>query len=204
MPSRRKSKAKGRGEELYSADVPSDLALKDPYIAEMIAELDCRGLIDGPLSKTTLVIEEMITNGIRHGNNHDPGKSVHVELSKTRRGWAVEMTDEGEGFDPDSVPDPRTPEGLFGEGGRGLLIIRSFMDKVEFRMGGARIRCEKYVAAPKPPLKKSPRKKAKKKPAKKRPARAAATKKPKKPKKPKKKAPARRAKSGRKSGGPKR
>ncbi len=173
--------AKGRppGVTLYSADVPSDLAQKDPYIAGMVAILRKNGLIEGTDSKTSLVLEEAITNGIRHGNRHDSRKHVHVEIIRTRKGWLLLMSDEGEGFDPGDVPDPTTPEGLMAEGGRGLLIIRSFMNQVRFREGGTTMLAEKHVASLNPLKRPARKRRAKKKPAKKKPAK----------KKPAKKAP---------------
>ena len=165
---------KSGSKPFYSADAPSDLALKDPYIDGMMEALRVRGLIGEIDVKTPLILEEAITNAIRHGNRNDAKKRVHIELHETKRGWAALMADEGDGFDPGAVPDPRTPEGMLREGGRGLLIIRSFMDRVEFRDGGATIWCEKFVPGrpagkpgkAKPPKKsKQPKKRARKKPA---------------------------------------
>jgi len=198
--------AKRSSKPFYVGDAPSDLALKDPYIDGMMKALHLHDLIPEIDVKTPLIIEEAITNAIRHGNKHDAKKRVHIELHLTKRGWAMLMADEGKGFDPGSVPDPRTPEGMMREGGRGLLIIKSFMDKVEFRNGGATIWCEKFseaAAAPesktrKKPAKTKAKKKTKKKttskPAKKRPAKAGKTKaKTKAKKKPTKKAPKKKA-----------
>jgi len=158
----------------YSADAPSDLALKDPYIDGMMEALRVRGLIGEIDVRTHLILEEAITNAIRHGNRYDLKKRVHIELHETKRGWAALMADEGDGFDPGAVPDPRTAEGMLRESGRGLLIIKSFMDKVEFRDGGATIWCEKFVpgrTAGKPRKAKAPKKPTKpKKGARKRPA----------------------------------
>ena len=169
----RRSKGAGRtGKPFHVADVPSDLAAKDPYINAMVGALKRRDLVEGSDSKIALVLEEAVTNGIRHGNGHDPKKKVHVELHRTKRGWAMLMADEGDGFDPATVPDPTTPEGLLAEGGRGLLIIRSFMNKLEFREGGCVMWAERHVAATKagPKAKKTGRKPRKKPETKPKPA----------------------------------
>ncbi len=62
----------------------------------------------------------------------------------------ISMTDEGRGFDPNAVPDPRYGENLYKAGGRGLLLICSYMDIVEFNERGNRVRMVKYKERPSP------------------------------------------------------
>src|SRR5690606_31370596 len=83
-----------------------------------------------------LALAEALTNAIRHGNGEDPEKQVAVRhLILTDQTW-VEVEDEGIGFDPHSIADPRVPENLARRSGRGLFLMRSFMDFVEYSDGG--------------------------------------------------------------------
>jgi serine/threonine-protein kinase RsbW len=100
-----------------------------------------------------LAIRESVINAIKHGNRNDARKRVFVEFStECVRQDTVQLTicvrDEGEGFDPQSIPDPLAEENLLKSSGRGLLLMRSFMDDVEIRNvpeGGVEIRMIKRV-----------------------------------------------------------
>jgi serine/threonine-protein kinase RsbW len=83
-----------------------------------------------------LAVREAVINAIVHGNAGDPGK--HVYITFLRRSGSLELTvrDEGAGFDPASVPDPVAPENLLKRSGRGIFLIRNFIDEVQFRNAG--------------------------------------------------------------------
>ena len=89
-------------------------------------------------------------NAIKHGNRYDSSKHVFVDL-ETPQGQAelmIRVRDEGEGFDPQEVADPLAPENLLKASGRGIFLIRNFMDSVELRRapeGGMEIRMTKRV-----------------------------------------------------------
>ncbi len=83
-----------------------------------------------------VVLSESITNAIVRGNCEDPSKWVHVEAELAPEAIRVSVTDEGCGFDPDSVPEPITPEQLDEAGGRGLYLIRKLVDSVQFNEQG--------------------------------------------------------------------
>jgi serine/threonine-protein kinase RsbW len=90
-----------------------------------------------------LAVEEAIVNAIRHGNDSDHKKQVHVACTLNHQRLTVEIVDEGDGFDPELVPDCTAPENLQIPGGRGLLLMRNYMSKVEFLDGGHRVVMEK-------------------------------------------------------------
>ncbi len=75
-------------------------------------------------------ISEAVNNAIVHGNRGDPSKSVRIELEELDDGIRIRVRDQGMGFDPSQVADPRDPENLLVESGRGLLIIHHLMDEV--------------------------------------------------------------------------
>jgi serine/threonine-protein kinase RsbW len=86
-----------------------------------------------------LALEEAIVNGVRHGNQGDPTKSVRVRVTAVTEGLFAEVEDEGRGFDPGDVPDPTLPETLERACGRGLLLMRHFMTWVHFSRRGNRV-----------------------------------------------------------------
>jgi serine/threonine-protein kinase RsbW len=91
-----------------------------------------------------LALEEAFINSIRHGNKMDPTKEVKIDYSVTLDKIEISMTDQGNGFQPDSVPDPRFGENLYKTGGRGLFLIRSYMNEVKFNERGNGLRMVKY------------------------------------------------------------
>jgi serine/threonine-protein kinase RsbW len=97
-------------------------------------------------------IRESVINAIRHGNRNDTNKRVFVEFSTENSADGCDLTirvrDEGEGFDLASVPDPCAEENLLKTSGRGILMIRTYMDDVELDTvsgGGTEIRMHKHI-----------------------------------------------------------
>ena len=101
-----------------------------------------------------VAIRESVINAIKHGNQNDASKRVFVEFdtSPNREGseLRIRVRDEGEGFDPESLANPLAPENLLKSSGRGIFLIRSFMDDVRLRRapeGGMEIRMVKRVSS---------------------------------------------------------
>jgi serine/threonine-protein kinase RsbW len=95
-------------------------------------------------------LEEAFLNAVKHGNKMDPTKKVKIDYSVDPDKIEISITDEGSGFEPESVVDPRFGEGLFEPGGRGLLLINSYMDIVKFNEQGNSVYMVRYKE--KPPL----------------------------------------------------
>ena len=95
------------------------------------------GLDDDSLHWLGVAVRESVINAIKHGNANDEAKRVHVEFAPLVRdiapGVKVRVRDEGSGFDPAHVPDPLAPDNLLKSSGRGIFLIRSFMDHVDLR-----------------------------------------------------------------------
>ena len=93
------------------------------------------GLDDEALHWVSVAVRESVTNAVRHGNAGDAGKRVHIEFTYlgADAGLAIRVRDEGRGFDPDALPDPLAPENLLKPSGRGIFLIRSFMDELKLR-----------------------------------------------------------------------
>ncbi len=87
-----------------------------------------------------IAVREALANAILHGNGGHKAKRVFVRCyGGPRSGLLVLVRDQGSGFDPSHVPDPRHPERLHLHHGRGLLLMRELMDRVEYRRGGREV-----------------------------------------------------------------
>ena len=96
--------------------------------------------------RIAIAVTEAVNNAIIHGNKLDPRKSVSIDISAVRGGIQIVVKDEGEGFDLDAVPNPLAPENLLKESGRGIFILKSLMDKVQydFSRGGTQVTMIKF------------------------------------------------------------
>ena len=95
-----------------------------------------------------LAINESAINAILHGNNSDASKTVSIRVSSDREMIEIVVEDQGPGFELSDVPDPTDVEHLLKPGGRGLLIIQSFMDTIDVSPidgGGSRLRMVKNI-----------------------------------------------------------
>ena len=96
--------------------------------------------------RIAIAVTEAVNNAIIHGNKMDPQKSVSIDITAVRGGIQIVVKDEGEGFDLDAVPNPLAPENLLKESGRGIFILKSLMDEVQydFSRGGTQVTMIKY------------------------------------------------------------
>ncbi len=92
------------------------------------------------LYNLVLLTSEAVTNGMEHGNAFDPAKSVTVEFKVSTGSLEIVVEDEGPGFERDRVPDPLSEDHLFDDGGRGLFLLESIADEVNYELGGRRTR----------------------------------------------------------------
>lgn len=95
-----------------------------------------------------LALEEAFINAVKHGNKMDVVREVRIEYSVAPDKVEVTVTDGGEGFDPNAVPDPRYGENLYKPEGRGLFLMRSYMDVVTFNERGNSVCMVKYKEKP--------------------------------------------------------
>lgn len=91
-----------------------------------------------------LALEEALNNAFKHGNKGDPAKQVRLRCRIDPRAVVIEVEDEGEGFDPQTVPDPTEQENVEIPSGRGLTLMRAFMTEVVIPPPGNRVQM-KYV-----------------------------------------------------------
>ncbi len=111
--------------------------------AQIVGWLQERDYSPRDLFSVRLALEEGLMNAIKHGNQRDTSKTVRVfcEVSRTRA--YIEIEDQGAGFNPETVPDPRAEGNLERASGRGLFLMRQYMSLVEYRDSGRLLVLEK-------------------------------------------------------------
>ena len=110
------------------------------------------GFDEESLHWTTMAVRESVVNAITHGNASDPAKIVFIDYTATPEfepaDFIVSVRDQGRGFDPETVKDPLTPENVLSASGRGVFLIRQFMDNVSMQrapQGGMEVRMTKHI-----------------------------------------------------------
>jgi serine/threonine-protein kinase RsbW len=95
-----------------------------------------------------MAVREAAVNAVLHGNDYDPAKQIAVSFENTGAALVITIADQGKGLDPETIPDPLAPENLLRGTGRGIFLIRSFMDEVHFRQlhPGTELTLVKYLA----------------------------------------------------------
>ena len=103
---------------------------------QLVSDHLCRqvGLDEDSMHWVGVAVRESVINAIKHGNHNDARKRVHVQFTALNGGEApgleIRVRDEGPGFDPSTLPDPLAPENLLKASGRGIFLIRNFMDEM--------------------------------------------------------------------------
>lgn len=108
------------------------------------------GFDDDSTHYMSVALREALINAIKHGNQLNEDKRVEVEFFLYPAALEVRVRDQGEGFDPELVPDPLAQENLLKPGGRGIFFMRSFMDDVSYSFpagGGTLVRMLKKLPA---------------------------------------------------------
>ena len=135
------------GRELRSfPSVPDTVADVDSFLDQRLRDA---GFPDELMADVAVSVSEVVNNAVIHGNGANPDKHVDVEVEIAPDRVSIAIQDEGTGFDPDTLPDPVAQENLLREVGRGLFIVRAYMDEVHFQMvdgRGLRITLVKIVS----------------------------------------------------------
>jgi serine/threonine-protein kinase RsbW len=96
-----------------------------------------------------VALREALVNAVKHGNGGDTNRRIKITLRRdSRRNLVFTVRDEGDGFDPDRIPDPLAPENLGLGSGRGVFYMRKFADEVSFtfpKRGGTLVRLKKRL-----------------------------------------------------------
>jgi len=128
--------------------LPARAEAIETALEEMMQVVERNESACGDPAEIRLALREALNNALRHGNKMDPSKKIHFSYRCSRQqGLWVMIRDEGNGFNPDAVPDPTEPENLDRTGGRGVFLMRNLMDEVEFRDGGREVQMRRRPRA---------------------------------------------------------
>ncbi len=82
-----------------------------------------------------MAVREAVANAIKHGNRQDPTKQVEIDFGVEAGEVVIRVKDQGRGFDPARLKDPRLSENLLRPDGRGIFFMRNFVDQIDYRFG---------------------------------------------------------------------
>jgi serine/threonine-protein kinase RsbW len=105
------------------------------------------GFDDDEIMQISMAVREAAVNAVLHGNAYDPEKKVAIEFERTGQDLIITIRDQGHGLDLAKIPDPLAPENLLKTSGRGIFLMRSFMDEVQIHPSatGTEIKLVKHV-----------------------------------------------------------
>lgn len=126
--------------------IASDLRAARQLEESLLQEVGRFGYSDASVFAIKLALEEALNNAVRHGNRCDPAKTVTVKVELDATQFAISIADQGPGFDPAHVPDPTADENLEKPSGRGIMLMRAFMDDVHYNPQGNEISMRKRNA----------------------------------------------------------
>ncbi len=108
------------------------------------------GFADEEVMKIAMAVREAAINAVLHGNAYDPAKKVLLQFERSGGDLVITIKDQGKGIDLNAIPDPLAPENLLKTSGRGIFLMRSFMDVVEIRPSqtGTELKLIKHVHGP--------------------------------------------------------
>ena len=137
-----------RGQTLEQV-LESSLESVDHAEQTVLREAEVLGFDEDDLHRIGISVRECMVNAVVHGNRYNARKKVHLKVSRAPDRLTVWVADEGDGFDPASLPDPLAGENLLRQSGRGVLMMQAFMDEFQIRARapqGTEVKMVKYVA----------------------------------------------------------
>jgi len=91
------------------------------------------GFDEDTIPNIAMAVREAAINAVLHGNSYDPAKQITASFEVNNDSLIIRITDQGPGLDPSRIPDPLAPENILRGSGRGIFLIKAFMDEVHFR-----------------------------------------------------------------------
>lgn len=124
--------------------IPSDIDRISSFVDQLMNFISKFRVAGQPNFEIELSLREALVNAIVHGNQNDPRKRVHVNCRCTAEGEvSITIQDEGRGFEHEAVPDPTSPDNQLRTQGRGIYLMRTLMDEVDFEQGGSVVQMRK-------------------------------------------------------------
>ena len=139
-----------RGPETVERFLDSTLESVDSAEEIALAVAERAGFDEDDLMKIGMAVRESMVNAVVHGNRYNAHKKVRFSVTHNAARLTVRIADEGEGFDFAKLPDPLAADNLMRTSGRGIFLIRSFMDEFQMRHlepGGTEVTLVKYAVS---------------------------------------------------------
>jgi serine/threonine-protein kinase RsbW len=127
----------------WREEILTTAAEVSPATRRVVNAMAGLGYPEGDRFAMRLALQEALVNAVKHGNGGDPAKRVRLRYRVSAACVELEVEDQGEGFDPAGVPDPCAPENLERPCGRGLLMMRHYLDEVHYHGRGNRVTLRK-------------------------------------------------------------
>ncbi len=120
--------------------IHSELAAAQTAEEQVLSEVEALGYRAEAAFAIRLSLEEAITNAIKHGNKNDRSKRIVLRYRVDDEKAVIRVADEGAGFNPSHIPDPTAPSRLSMPNGRGIMLMRAYMDEVRYNSRGNEVR----------------------------------------------------------------
>jgi serine/threonine-protein kinase RsbW len=134
--------------EEWEEVIPSDTAAGQSVQERIIQLLESLRFDERDVFGIRLAVEEALVNAIKHGNQMDPTKTVRITCRIAPHKIRIEIEDQGQGFQPEEVPDPTSDENLERPCGRGIMLMRAFMSTIAYNASGNCVILEKHRTLP--------------------------------------------------------
>jgi serine/threonine-protein kinase RsbW len=112
---------------------PRNISMIDGFVQRLVEEYK---LSPNQYGNILISLTEAVNNAIIHGNSQDESKKVQIQLRRLKNKLSISVSDQGRGFDPTQVRDPRCTQNIEECGGRGVLIMQELSDKVQYLNDG--------------------------------------------------------------------
>lgn len=132
------------GSKHRSVVVRSAPAAAEKVYRQILSEAQVNDYSQDDIFAIHLALEEAFLNAIQHGNKQDPNKEVEIGYLVTPEKVEISVADQGSGFDADNLPDPRCGENLYRTSGRGVFLMRYYMNSVEYNPTGNCVHMVRY------------------------------------------------------------
>jgi serine/threonine-protein kinase RsbW len=133
------------GPTIYvSLTMRSEIEAISPLVDRLMPLIRASHCVSGDHSDIEVALREALANAVLHGNKRDIHKKVHLSCRiHPGKDLSIVIRDEGNGFDPAKIPDPTAVDNVNSENGRGIRLMKLFMDAVSFEQGGCEVRLQK-------------------------------------------------------------
>jgi serine/threonine-protein kinase RsbW len=128
--------------------LPSEVAAISPFVDSLVLWIRQCGCVPDSETDVEIAVREALANAIIHGNHENPRKHVHVRCCFKRDEVSIVVKDQGRGFDFNRLADPTAPENSRSVHGRGIYLMKAFMDEVHFEGGGVVVHMRKSAGQP--------------------------------------------------------